>query len=68
MLPDGRSNEFHAENESEEMKRNGLLFTSHSGGDSSYYDKKRKAEAIAGRKLTCEEFERDYYQQGGVLP
>lgn len=50
------------------MKRNGLLFTSHSGGDSSYYDKKRKAEAIAGRKLTCEEFERDYYQQGGVQP
>ena len=47
------------------MKRDGLLFTSHSGGDSGYYRKKRAAEREAGHALTNAEFERDHYQQGG---
>jgi len=45
----------------------GVLFTSDSGRDPSYYKQKREKERELGRPLTTEEFQRDHYinQQTG---
>lgn len=40
----------------------GVLMTSDSGNDPAYYFKKQQAEKCLGRKLTTEEFQRDYYE------
>ena len=40
----------------------GVLMTSDSGNDPAYYFKKQAAEKKAGRELTTEEFQRDWYQ------
>jgi 1-aminocyclopropane-1-carboxylate deaminase/D-cysteine desulfhydrase-like pyridoxal-dependent ACC family enzyme/DNA modification methylase len=39
----------------------GVLMTSDSGNDPRYYAKKQAVERAIGRKLTTEEFQRDYY-------
>jgi DNA modification methylase len=41
---------------------NGVLMTSDSGNDPAYYFKKQEAEKKAGRQLTTEEFQRDWYE------
>lgn len=41
---------------------NGVFMKSDSGNDPAYYFKKQKAEKLAGRELTREEFQRDWYQ------
>lgn len=43
----------------------GVLFKSKSGQVPDYYKQKTEAEAKAGRKLSNEEFERDYLVTGG---
>jgi DNA modification methylase len=45
-----------------ESRKNATLFTSHSGADPAYYDKKNKVEKELGRSLTSKEFEADYYE------
>lgn len=45
----------------------GVLFKSQSGLVPNYYEQKNQAEAAVGRKLTNEEFERDYLNVGGGL-
>ena len=40
----------------------GVLMTSDSGNDPAYYFKKQAAEKKAGRELTTEEFQRDWYE------
>lgn len=47
--------------------RDGLLIRSDSGRDPTFYKQKRAAEARLGRKLSTEEFGRDYYvpNEGG---
>lgn len=45
-------------------KTGGLLVENDSGNDPAYYYKKQQAERQAGRQLSNEEFERDYYQPG----
>jgi hypothetical protein len=40
---------------------NGVLFSSDSGSDPKFYDKKLAAEAKLGRKLTTAEFQEKYY-------
>lgn len=40
----------------------GVLMTSDSGNDPSYYLKKQQVEAKLGRELTTEEFQRDHYE------
>lgn len=43
----------------------GVLFKSQSGLVPNYYEQKNQAEAAVGRRLTNEEFERDYLNVGG---
>jgi hypothetical protein len=45
-----------------DARKNATLFTSHSGADPAYYDKKNKVEKELGRKLTSTEFEEKYYE------
>lgn len=40
-----------------------LIFKSNESLDTGYYRKKKAAEMKLGRKLSKEEFERDYYEK-----
>jgi hypothetical protein len=59
--PNGNTDQGNYSTPRDTLKR-GSVPASHSGNDPQYYYKKRLAEREAGRELTTEEFEADWYE------
>lgn len=65
---DGRTAPGDPQKYSGRASETGLLYKSPTSRDPDYYRKKTEAERVAGRALTLEEFERDYYIDDDVAP